>query len=335
MHRMRIAPFVICLLVLTASSRGGEPIPIDFPITSMAGTSMEERGAPVNALFVSGGHSLAEFSVDTGRLSRRRDFQDLTLSAIASVPDSARLLISGADFNETGFVGVLRETTGDFLWRDDALPGLAVCQAVAADVCFVGDDHGFVTAWNIATGQRQWSKQLHSKMVTCLVVINSRLCASADWGGKIIVFHREDGSEFTNFQQHRGRVTALGVPQVAADGPSGPPHLFSAARDGTVRLWYPTQRRLVRFVQLPEPITCMVTLPEDRVIVATKSARLHRVDMQTAKVLDHTQSNLDYIATAQRLPNQRLLVSNGRSELEIVTLAAPPISHSGAAVSPP
>lgn len=267
-------------------------------------------------LLVAGGHDVARLNLKSLELDQHLSLQDVRVARCATLPDG-RWLIAGAQDLEYGFLALYEPSSGRADWTHAELPAPVTSLAVAGEVCVVGDDQGSVSAFACTTGEPVWSAPLHSKLVTDLVALEEPLCASADWIGKIVLFDCRSGSEVANFQQHRDRVTSL-----AAALSSQPSRLLSTSRDATVRLWYPTQRRLVRFAQLPEPATALAKLSDREVVVATRDGQLHVVDMNAAKVQTKLPSQLDYVQALHPVGGQRVLASDGLRHLTVIDLGA-------------
>ncbi len=302
---IRQASLHLCCLLLAA-----------IPCPLVGAEEVLELGFPANQLFrlesssnaavMSGGHSLAVCELDPLQLGQQSFFEDLNLAAVEGCVDR-RLALAGAREIERGFVGVARiEALPRFQWMLDTQQPIT-CMCSTPGMIFAGDQLGTIMALDSDDGRLLWTSNLHSKLVTAVTPISGELCASADWTGKIIVFDARDGTQLTSFQQHRDRVTDL-----MAISHETLPRLVSTSRDGTLRLWYPTQGRLVRFLQLEHPITTGCAWTTDRVVVATNDAMLHMVDLERAVELEACSSGLDYVTGLLQMDDQHVLAVDGR-----------------------
>ncbi|RMF39857.1 MAG: hypothetical protein D6753_12830, partial [Planctomycetota bacterium] len=217
-----------------------------------------------------------------------------------------RLVVVGAVGDQSGFVGCHRIADGEAQWQVRGLEAVPVCVAADGRWIYAGDDAGRVTVYRATDGQQVWSRQVHTKLVTALVVLPGGVIASADWGGKIVLSRQRDGAELHSFQQHRDRVSDLG-----AWAQQNPLRLFSSGWDGTVRLWYPEQFRLVRFVQLNEPAVGMEVIDGRHIVAANPQGDLLWIDMDSAQVTRAEPSGLSYVHAMLVVPSDRLLVSDG------------------------
>ncbi len=230
-----------------------------------------------------------------------------------------RLVVVGATEDQEGFVAARTLDAGHELWRVDGLEGVPVCIAVDHELVFVGDDAGTVTAYRAEDGHRVWTRQVHSKLVTSIVAFPTGMIASADWGGKIVVARREDGGELHDFQQHRDRVSDLGGWYSGS-----PTRLYSCGWDGTVRLWYPEQFRMVRFTQLSEPVIGLEVVDRSQVVTSTYDGRLQWIDMNLAKVARSEPSGLSFVHAMLLVDRDRLLLSDGLGRVRVAEVPREP-----------
>ncbi len=300
-------------VALAQSAQSSAPWTVGFPAVRWLAPPAVDQSSSAGGWLI-GGHSLQHFDIADWQAAQPTDWPDQVLHDGLWV-DAQRLLVAGACDIEQGCLATCDAATGDLIWRRDDLPHPLTCVAATENLAIAGDDRGRISAFEMASGQPVWSREMHTKLVTAMVAIDSQICVSSDWGGKIVVFEAASGQELTNFQQHRDRVTDLAVWTDDDANPNTPPRLFSGSRDGTVRLWYPQQRRLVRFVQLDAPVTALLPLSRDRVWVATNDARLHLLDMERARVLASMASGLNYVVELARRDATSLLALNGTGQL--------------------
>jgi WD40 repeat protein len=315
-----IASFYAWLIVFfscAGTGWGQLSIEAGFPVTELvAGKRPTPQTESVGeSLFLVGGHDILQVRLsDLQSTGLHLHLPETRVAACEQFP-SGELVVAGVSQLEFGYLAKFSDGVQPPDWYHDDLDAPLTTLAIDQGLCLTGDEKGRVVAFSQDNGQIQWSSSFHTKMVTSLVVLGElngvRSAASADWLGKIVIFNVATGEEQTNFQQHRDRVLSL---QSALN--STPPRLASTGRDGTVRLWYPAQRRLVRFVQLGQPATAMVWLGEStRLAVATRDAKVHVVDSATAEVLSSQPSGLEYIHTMFFAGGSRLIISDGRSRL--------------------
>lgn len=205
-------------------------------------------------------------------------------------------------------------------WSKVDYPGPLTRVVSAGDTVCVGNEDGSVFALNSREGESRWAVSHHAKMVTALTVLrmpdDTMLLASGDWAGKIIVSDIKTGEAAETFGQHRDTITALR----ASSGAAG--HLHSASRDGTLRLWYVHQSRLVRFVRQSQPVVALDSFSNGLVVGATRRSELLLVDTGSAEILSTVRCPLDYIHAVAASQNC-IAISNGRQYVAIATLASP------------
>ncbi len=302
-------------------------------LTSSLGTSYGQKLREINCPFIVhqiadatdpnqfllvGQHKFAEL-----RLGSEGDFKcealpfqidDAQIACVCKI-DVHRIVVAGAFKHEMGFVAIFK-TDGQRLWQQtyDAPLVTLICRNNQA---FVGDIRGKIVAIQLEQGMTLWERQLHSKMVTALVGYRDGTTVSADWTGKIVVWNSVDGTEVTNFQQHRDRVSSLIA--IDPDDASQRPSLISASRDGTVRLWYPTQNRLVRFIDLRQPVTALAIVSGLRILAATQSGQVQLLDLSNAKSINTLETQLDHI-TAIRVLGDDLIAISGEGPNRLIKL---------------
>jgi hypothetical protein len=305
----RVSVAFACVLLLALHVRAQDMHALDFPATG----SMLDASNPNQLLFF-GGHSLAFFDVSERRVVQKHQLDDRTITSACWTMDG-RLILSGTRDGDGGWVGCFANRDYQTMQWQAELKHRVTCLASSNQRVLVGNDVGEITAIDAQTGRVEWLQQLHSKLVTCLAVSSPERCASSDWTGKIVVFDLRDGIEQTNFQQHRAQVSGLLVRTTI-----NPLRLYSASRDGTVRLWYPAQGRLVRFVQLEEPISAICCMYDNLVVAATRDSKLHTLDMDRAKVVAEQPSGLEYVTGLSCLNATRLVAVDGKSHVRIIEL---------------
>ncbi len=238
-------------------------------------------------------------------------------------PNPTALVIAGTYESAAGMLGSYDVSTRSFAWRHNDLPHPITSMTATDNLVIVGDDAGEVRAFGAANGAPQWVRNSHAKMVTSVVNISDVMGASGDWTGKIELWNPKDGAPISSFQQHRDRIVGL-VKMIGEDSTTSTiASMASASRDGTVRLWYPAQRRLVRFVQLEKPITAITGLSSSRVVVATNDAVLHLIDLTHAKVVSSTQCTIDFVTHIFQVDDSLLMALQGNGEVELVRVVQP------------
>ncbi len=284
--------------------------------------------ASESSLLLIGQHGLAKLRLDPSQ-SPQIEASDPQLS----IGDKSQILIADAATSDSNFViggsatnqaGITEagavawlDSQAEVVWRTD-LTASVVTLAVASPFVVVGDTRGTLTALAIEDGKVAWESQTHGKMVTAIATLNNEFGVSGDWSGKIVMWSRSDGREVANFQQHRDRITSL--QSVAIALATDPPKLVSASRDGTLRLWHPTQRRLVRFVQLNQPIACCTHLRELQFVAATTDGNLHRIDLANATKKVPLPSDEAYISSAARLGESLFIASGESDQLRVIAV---------------
>lgn len=300
-------------VALSSPAFAQDGVELGFPVSKFAPWKTQHDVLAI------GGHNVAVLSVavlSTEQLQVRLDwhFNDVRISDAAVLPavpglvaDEGLLLVSGTMNGNEGYLGLFRIADRSAVWENKALPAPITVICTSGSKCIAGNDAGLVTQYDLRTGQAGWSNQLHSKLVTAMVRISDTQLASADWVGKIVLLDAATGREITNFQQHRDRITAL-----IADPASSPTKLYSSSLDGTVRLWYPAQRRLVRFALLNKAVVAIASMGNNRILATTSDARIHVVDLNAAKVLHEEQSLHEYIQAMWPISDQAAIASDGR-----------------------
>lgn len=320
---LRLAVLCIGISFPAACGQDSHSFETPFVVHRIAPAAQPEQ------LLLLGEHRLALLRYDTERALVAEplaiDLPRVKIAAAASLlrPDGESLVIAGATENESGFVAMVgsdgrskwtKTLTAPILAMDTLAPIDAETFARSRAI-YLGDLRGTVLALAIDDGELLWESSLHGKMVTALATLNGDLAASGDWTGKIVLWNRTDGSEVASFQQHRARVTSLQrAPRLP---PGGPLAMVSASRDGTVRLWYPQQRRLVRFVQIPQPIVALAWRDNLQFIAATSSGALHTVDLAKAKIEPAVPSGLPYVSDLRGF-GDRLLILSGEGPNRIL-----------------
>jgi len=173
---------------------------------------------------------------------------------------------------------------------DQRLSAVAVASSDEGERIIAGDERGKLTCFD-TLGKQVWETSPHNKGVLSLMALSDGTVASGDWTGKITISELAEGQEYESFKQHRGRIT-----QLQALKSDGGPRLYSASTDGTLRLWYPHQSRLVRFARLPQSVLGFAAVSEDRVIALTKGGQIQRLDMLTTKVMRAIDSEIEFAA---------------------------------------
>ena len=243
------------------------------------------------------------------------------LIADAATIDS-QFLVAGSETNnsgitETGAIALL-DAQGHLVWRTE-LKSPIVTLAIASPFVIVGDTLGTLTAIAIEDGRVKWENQTHGKMVTALSILNDEFGVSGDWSGKLVMWSRADGREVVSFQQHRDRITSL--QSIAPAQATDPSKLISASRDGTLRLWHPTQRRLVRFAQLNHPIVTFTQLADLKFLVATNDGNLQIVDLNNASTRPPFLSPETFTAALAQFDQQVILTSSENNQLQILPIS--------------
>ncbi|GAB5405094.1 MAG: hypothetical protein Aurels2KO_33250 [Aureliella sp.] len=197
-------------------------------------------------------------------------------------------------------------------WCLTDLPSPVTCLNVAVDTVVIGDRQGELRSLDASTGESNWICSAHSKLITCVTSLTTskgtRWIASGDWGGKIVVSEAGSGKQIESYALHRGALTDL----LAFHGQ--PTRLVSTSRDGTVRLWYIEQHRLVRFHRQPAPVLSASRWQDDTVLTSTRHSELMWIDLSSAECTQTAQSPIDYIHAQATSPNY-IAISNGRNRV--------------------
>ncbi len=233
------------------------------------------------------------------------------------------IVLAGAQKIEYGFVAKLSEDLETMQWVAAELPSRVICVAANQQHVAVGCEDGSISCFDAETGTKIWNQQTHSKMITAACIVSSgslpdAILATGDWTGKIVVTELANGREVHSMSQHRDRITALDT--WTSPTKNAQTRLYSASRDGTVRLWYPAQRRLVRFVQLPNPITAIKRLEGDQVLAFQNSGQMVQVDLATAEVSPTWPSPLPHV-TSTIVVDGTLFCTNGTQQVSSTPIA--------------
>lgn len=276
------------------TATGQEPTWIDSPIFGF------ESSDSSGDVYAYGGHSIRSVDVSNFETTLLGNFPDSTIACCVNLLDGT-LLIAGTLDLEYGFVGRWKIENQSWVWRQDKFENPITAAGCNQRHCVVGDDLGVITRLQLLDGKLDWTKSIHSKAVTSIVLVGEENIASGDWSGKIVLSASSDGGEIRQFRQHQDAITSiLELRSVGgARETSSVRKLVTASRDGTVRLWYPEQGRLVRFIQLSSPAVAMAVLADELVIVATSDGRLHQCDLGSAKVLSSRVAKENFSANEQ------------------------------------
>ena len=309
---------VVFAIILHGTSSAQDRIQLGFPVSKFAPWKTPD------AVLAIGGHNVAVIGAEDLKVSLNWQFEDVRISDAAVVSDfegraseGGFLLASGTMNGNEGYLGLFRVSDRTAIWENKALSAPITVLCTAGAKCIAGNDAGIVTEYDLQDGRAGWSHQLHSKLVTAIVKISHTQMASADWVGKLVLFEAVTGREITNFQQHRDRITGM-----IADRSSSPIKLYSGSRDGTVRLWYPTQRRLVRFAQLDKAVVAIAPLGENRILASTTDSQLHVVDLNSAKVIAQASIGQEYVQTLWPVSERSFIGSDGRLSIFLGSVPA-------------
>lgn len=302
--------------MLTSPTMGQSNLNVSFPVTTIEQDRDRQTDPHKRCIWLAGGNcaQVVEIGAHAER-QRRWEFPGIRVNGIS--PKNERLFVAGVENFEYGYLACFSTGDRQLDWTRQDLPDPLTGLCVTEDVVIVGSDRGTLYASDIDSGLPIWQADLHSKMVTALVALGGGLCASGDWTGKIVIFDANTGAVTTEFQQHRDRIIELLVDQ---DGG----RLFSGSHDGTVRMWYPTQGRLVRFVQLQHPVTALSSAANEQVVVATQDGQVHLLDLGEARVLNSGLSGLGYVHALRHVEGMQFLLSDGRTDVRLFELDAVP-----------
>ena len=296
-----------------------QSVEFDFPATRLI--SVMQDGDSVSASLV-GGHTFARVRMTSSSSSTDEDdatevkceIQRLWYGESERIAGGAEInrqqyAIFGSWEHESGWVGLFNIDAHQFTWKSEfSEPITAGCLLDGQLV--IGDEAGGVRQLQLNSGEAGWYAELHSSQVTAICRVAADIIASADWSGGIKLVDSSTGRELQHFSQHRDRITGLLVLPGTKD--SAQPQMVSASRDGTVRLWYPRQRRMVRFAQLEQPVVQLVAIDDQqRVLVATEDGQLHVVDLGIARATATYASGLPSPAGIGQLTPWRWLVLDG------------------------
>lgn len=292
---------------------------LDFPARAAWIDLAEERLDP----YLVGGHTLARLDLGTLAAEPLANLAEQTITGGAS-RGAAACLLFGSQRHESGWAGKYDAPSRQFAWQSE-LPAPITSGCTQADGLLLGDERGTVRRLESDTGQVLWAAELHVKMVTAVSDISPQLAASGDWLGNIQMFDPSSGRLLGSLRQHRDRIT--GLVSLAAPADSFP-RFASGSRDGTVRLWYPQQGRMVRFVQVDAPVTTLAAIPPSKdgsisewmVLAATQQGPLHVIDLSVARVIRTIPSPLEDVVAMLPLADKRWLALDGRGNVALFTL---------------
>lgn len=314
------AALVGLVLWLNSSATLGQDAAWQTMATPAPVYSIDQSSESQGRLLLAGGHQLLVLEPVTRGASPELptswvQFPQAKLAQLVTQGDLA--FVAGATSVEYGFVACIGVSDASLKWKIENLDSRAICLAWADGVVLVGCEDGSIVALDAKHAKVLWTAKLHSKLVTSVVNIGNGLAASGDWTGKIVTFHVDDGGVGNTFTHHRDTVTELiGLPP---DDSFPRPRLVSASRDGTVRLWYPTQNRLVRFVQLDQPVTSIAAIDTTHFLAATGRHAIQRINLGTAKATGSLAQPLDYVH-AIHVWGESLILSNGRNQVARLAL---------------
>ena len=266
-----------------------------------------------------GGHSCGTLGWNEERKPIQQTLfldENLTINFSSQIAGGL-IFISGRTADDEGFIGTLKTVSDNQeIEANIQLVDSEVSIAAATeDQIIVADVNGQVTCYSEGPEEllvAVWAKTSHSTMVTAAATYSRRLVATADRGGKIVVCDVLTGDQIATFSQHRDEVTALEI-EVEA----GRIHLYSASRDGTVRLWYPEQNRMVRFVQLDGAITTLDRYNSESMVAGMADGKLVWLDIWQPKPILQQPSGLGCVV-ACTIDNQSILVSDGMKRLQVI-----------------
>ncbi len=283
--------------------------------------SLDDKGGRQPKLLLAGDGAISEVAFDVaflalGTISSSDPIEPLVnesswkVQAIARAPvPNNGFCLAGAKDVEYGFVAAYNLDEGRFAWRSEALDAPVCKITVGEELVFVAFADGSVSALDLHTGALRWNKRLHAKMVTAMTVVGDEWLASGDWSGKLILSRQDNGEETTAFSQHRDCITHL-LPIPTEHSGRRQVSLYSSSKDGTVRLWYPESRRLVRFVSIDRPIRTIALAGEGGVYAATNDGKIHLLDMLDAEIVSSIPAGQQFISSMVVL-SKHLISSNG------------------------
>ncbi|MCA9192081.1 MAG: hypothetical protein KDB03_09970 [Planctomycetales bacterium] len=308
--------FYLALLV-GLYAKAGEPIhryTAEFPIVSMERLSSAERDVvkvTATQWLVAGGHGVAQWSQGVPGTINKFELPDIRASF--AIPRTNGQWIIGGNYNdELGYLAIHQPGDPRPLWQCNEVDHPITALAVHGDFCLIGDIQGQLTCIDLSTHQKLWTSAAHNKMLTsiCVLPLNGQV-ASGDWLGKIILSELLSGEQVTSFSQHRGPIA--GLSSIETNTATGS-QLVSCSYDGTVRLWYPRQNRLVRFIQLESRIVCHETESLEAVWIGLADGRVCKGDLLHAKLRWECPSELNYVQ-AIRKSEETLYLSDGMRNL--------------------
>lgn len=322
---------------------------LPFPAVGVLSSPTIEDNDP----YLFGGHSLGQWDTDTGSCIRVWSDAQRTVAGGVSL-GSSQFIVYGAQDHELGWVallgfGALEAASNEVqeLWHVahdvpfTARATLLNTSALSGENILLGDESGRLHLLSLETRKMVWTSAPHTKLVTATCLLSPTLAASADWAGNIELFDPTTGHSLDSFKQHRDAVTQLlplsnpAQSNPAQSNPTQPnltpakqaanpvSRLVSCSRDGTVRLWYPEQRRMVRFIQLQRPVVAIASLAENQpesqnqLLIATDDAQVHRVDLSQAKLLSSTPSGLDSVTAIVPTNQNAWLLLDGRGNARL------------------
>ena len=172
------------------------------------------------------------------------------------------------------------------------------------------------------TGSLPATLRPHSAAVLATLWLPAEdLFLSAGVDQTIRLLNPASGATIRSFENHTGPVRDLAL---RPGNSVGPPLVASAASDRTVRLWQPTNNRLVRWARLPvAPTAICWTASGSHVLAACEDGRLRAVDPETVAVTELAGQLAGWAYAVVALPDGKAAAIAGeRGQLRLVDLGA-------------
>ena len=318
-----------------AADSCGQSLVSNAPIYDLS--PVIDTTGPSNDFLLAGGHAIRKWSPGASQAKAILSAPEIRISAarLATGPAgdasdsgvSERLFVAGAIDGEDGYLACHQLPQPSPLWSHADMEFAISAMLIVGQRVVVGDDRGNIHAFDSRTGTPLWKNPHHARMVTAVTDMDTETVVTGDWSGKIVVCDAKTGKEVTDFQQHRDRIVAL---ESFSPDSGGPTRLFSASRDGTVRLWYPEQKRLVRFIQLERPVTAMTLVDANHVLAALEpdltlpspapSSSVVLIDMSRAREVSRIEAPLATIRALCKAGENQAIASDGIRQTLLLTI---------------
>jgi WD40 repeat protein len=137
-------------------------------------------------------------------------------------------------------------------------------------IASAADDYT-IRFWDPITGAETTRLKGHFVSVAALCLLPDERLGAGCSGGSILLWDVTSGAVTARLEGHSNSVSSLCV---LSDG-----RLASSSDDHTIRLWdIATQREIVR-LEVDAPVSCLVALPDGRLVAGDDLGRLHWLEI--------------------------------------------------------